>query len=141
MKKIIYLTFFLTLISCSPKPDINAVNNFIVISIDALHPDAITEKYSPYILSLMRKGSGTLNGTSVKPPLTLYNHTAMFIGLTTEESGQNTNNWQPGDKPVKHKTIFQSAYRNGLNTGYFYAKPKLGYLVTDDIKKFKFSGR
>lgn len=126
------------LISCSPKANTDAPHHFIIVSIDALHPSAISEKYSPFIFSLKSKGV-SIQGESIQPPLTLYNHTAMFTGLNTKESGLTFNRWYKGDTPIKHETFFNIAYEKGLNTAYFYSKQNLGYLVTKNIKTHKLS--
>ncbi len=45
----------------------------------------------------MESGTYTLNGRSTDPPKTLIAHTAMFTGLSPEESGKVDNDWTPGE--------------------------------------------
>jgi len=105
----------------------------LVVTIDALHPDALSEKSSPTLYALMRSGRYTLAGESVDPPKTLIAHTAMMTGLTPEENGKRDNDWKPGQPQVARETLFDDARRRGFRTAYFYAKQKLGYLVTDAV--------
>lgn len=104
-----------------------------MVSIDALHPAALSEKTSPTLHNLMRSGRYTLEGWSVTPPLTLIAHTSMMTGLSTKESGKQNNDWKPGMPQVTRETILDVAKRRGFQTAYFYAKPKLGYLISTSV--------
>lgn len=105
----------------------------LVISIDALHPEALQRTEIPNIGNLMRMGTYTLDGRSTDPPKTLIAHTAMLTGLPPIENGKLDNMWAPGETTVKVKTLFDAAKDKGYKTGYFYSKEKLGYLVNDAI--------
>ncbi|MDD9301318.1 MAG: alkaline phosphatase family protein [Desulfobacter sp.] len=107
-------------------------NYILIVSIDALHPEALSQTQSPNIYSLMKKGRYTLKGQSTVPPLTLLSHAAMFTG-TGPEVGRMDNSWQPGEKTVTGPTIFTDAKSRGFTTAFFYAKQKLGYLVSRDV--------
>ena len=115
-------------------------NNVIVISIDALRPEALSENTTPNISAVMKKGNFTLGGKSIAPPLTLHNHAAMFTGVHPKEFGMSEDDWRDGDKKVSVPTIFASAKAAGYETAYFYSKPKLGYLLTSDVNTHKFAG-
>ncbi len=125
--------------SCRPEPGADAPNNFLIISIDALHPDAISAKNSPGIVSIMKKGTYTLRGTSVRPPKTLIAHAAMVTGLAPEQSGYTDNTWKPGEKRIGGETIFHRAREKGLRCGFFYSKEKLGFLANRWIMKYEFN--
>ncbi len=105
----------------------------LIVSIDALHPAALSERVSPNLHRLMRAGRYTLQGQSVSPPQTLVAHTAMMTGLTPAQSGKKDNDWKPGMARVQQETLFDFAKQRGFQTAYFYAKPKLGYLVSASI--------
>jgi hypothetical protein len=105
----------------------------LIVSIDALHPAALSQKSSPTLYSLMRSGRYTLEGRSVTPPQTLIAHTAMLTGLTPEQSGKQDNDWRPGMPQVANETLLDLAKRRGFGTAYFYAKPKLGYLLSAGV--------
>jgi len=105
----------------------------LIVSIDALHPAALSGKASPTLHALMRPGRYTLNGRSVDPPKTLIAHTAMVTGLTPAQSGKRDNDWQPAEPRVAQPTLFDDAKRRGYRTAFYYAKLKLGYLVSDAV--------
>jgi predicted AlkP superfamily pyrophosphatase or phosphodiesterase len=67
------------------------IETVLIVSIDALHPSALSQKTSPTLHRLMSSGRYTLQGQSVTPPLTLLAHTAMMTGLTPEQSGKQDN--------------------------------------------------
>ena len=109
------------------------VETVLIVSFDALHPAALSEHASPNLHRLMRSGRYTLQGQSVTPPQTLIAHTAMMTGLTPAQSGKQDNDWKPGMARVKQETLLDFAKRRGFQTAYFYAKPKLGYLVSASV--------
>jgi len=102
----------------------------LLVSIDALHPAALSEQASPRLQRLMRSGRYTLQGQSVTPPQTLIAHTALLTGLLPEQSGKQDNDWKPGMPQVARETLLDLAKQRGFRTAYFYAKPKLGYLIS-----------
>lgn len=106
-----------------------AADSVLVVSIDALHPAALSAKTSPTLHALMQLGRYTLQGRSVDPPKTLIAHTAMMTGLPPARNGKIDNEWRPGEPRVARPTLFDDAKRAGYHTAYFYSKPKLGYLV------------
>ena len=81
----------------------------------------------------MNKGVFPLKGQSTTPPLTLVSHAAMFTGRKPDEGGRIDNSWTPGEKTVSGTTIFTDAKSKGYTTGFFFAKEKLGFLVSRDI--------
>lgn len=105
----------------------------LVISIDALHPDALSPQTIQNIYRLMEQGAYTLAGQSTSPPLTLLAHAAMFSGLGPEKNGRTDNRWQEGEPRIKEETIFNIAKSRGYSTGFFYSKEKLGYLVNPSV--------
>ncbi|MFA6314435.1 MAG: alkaline phosphatase family protein [Sterolibacterium sp.] len=105
----------------------------LVVSIDALHPAALSENITPTLHALMRPGRYTLEGQSVDPPKTLVAHTAMLTGLPPFENGKRDNDWNRGEPRVVKPTLFDDAKRFGYRTAFYYAKPKLGYLVSDSV--------
>ena len=116
-----------------------SLKNVVIISIDALHPAALSIRATPTIYQEMRGGTYTLDGYSTNPPKTLISHTAMFTGLTPDENGKIDNHWQSGEPTIQRKTIFDSAKRHGFQTRYFYSKEKLGYLVSDAVDVHRLS--
>ncbi|PLX69174.1 MAG: hypothetical protein C0602_07075 [Denitrovibrio sp.] len=115
------------------------LNNVVIISIDALHPDAVTAENAPNIFKAAEKGIIKLNGKSTDPPKTLVSHSAMFTGVRPEEGGRKNNTWHKGDATISQKTIFNIAKNMGYSTAYVYSKSKLGYLINGAIDNTLFS--
>ena len=105
----------------------------VVISIDALHPKALTPATMPNVARLARLGKVTLEGHSTRPPKTLIAHTAMLTGLTPEKSGKTDNAWEEGQPTVAFPTVLDDAKAAGYRTALFYSKEKLGFLVTRGV--------
>jgi predicted AlkP superfamily pyrophosphatase or phosphodiesterase len=106
-----------------------AYEHLLIVSIDALHPDALDAEVSPTLHGLMLAGRYTLEGRSVSPPKTLIAHTAMLTGLTPERSGKQDNDWRPGEPQVGVPTLFDDAKGLGYATAFYFSKTRLGYLV------------
>lgn len=105
----------------------------LVVSIDALHPAGLGEKTTPTLRAMMRPGYYTLAGMSVDPPKTLIAHTAMLTGLPPSQNGKQDNDWNPKAPRVVKPTLFDDAKHHGYRTAFYYAKPKLGYLVNRSV--------
>lgn len=133
------LTYILIFCLWAAASNAASLKTVIIISIDALHPAALNAGATPAIYKEMRQGDYTLDGYSTNPPKTLISHTAMCTGLPPAESGKLDNQWQPGEPTIKRKTIFHSAKRHGFQTGYFYSKQKLGFLVNDAVDVHRWS--
>ena len=133
------LTYILILCLCAVVSNAASLKNVIIISIDALHPAALSARTTPAIYKEMREGDYTLDGYSTNPPKTLISHTAMFTGLGPDKNGRSDNQWQPGEPTIEHKTIFNSAKQNGFQTGFYFSKQKLGYLVNDAVDVHRWS--
>ena len=134
-------TFTYILIFClwAAASNATSLKTVIIISIDALHPAALNAATTPTIYQEMTEGTYTLDGYSTNPPQTLISHTAMFTGLTPDKNGKMDNQWQSGEPTIQRKTIFDSAKRQGFQTGYFYSKEKLGYLVSNAVDVHRWS--
>ena len=109
------------------------VESVLIVSIDALHPAALNEKTTPTLHALMRPGRYTLDGRSVDPPKTLIAHASMMTGLPPARSGKLDNDWKPSEPRVAKPTLFDDAKRRGFRTAFYYAKTKLGYLVSGAV--------
>lgn len=126
---------FLVLFPClTPAGEIKSV---LIVSIDALHPDALGKESSRTINEIMKKGVYTLNGRSTTPPLTLISHSAMFSGVGPDKGGLRENTWKSGQKQIEIKTIFDDAKLDNFFTGFFYSKEKLGYLISDAVDRHR----
>lgn len=119
----------------------NKYQTVVVISIDALHPDAVQRKDAPNIFKLIDYGFYSPAGTSTKPPKTLIAHTAMITGLSPELNGKKDNEWKKGDKKIDKPTMLDSAKQAGYETALIYSKQKLGFLSGASTDKEIFSGQ
>lgn len=131
-KKAVFCIVFLFLLIAGPASS-QSIDTVLVISIDALHPDAMEKGTTPVLGGLMKQGAFTLKGMSVDPPKTLIAHMAMFTGLEPSANGKTDNDWKPGEPQVPKPTIFNTAKRLGYRTAFFYSKPKLAYLVNGAV--------
>jgi len=105
----------------------------IIITIDGLRPDAITEGNVPHIKSLIKKGSYSLEAKTVIPARTLPAHTSLVTGLTPERHGMKINFWVPFMSYEDNQTIFSMAKEKGLKTAMFVGKDKLQYLAKPGV--------
>ncbi len=117
------------------KASAGGAERVLIVSIDALHPAALGRKTTPTLHGLMQQGRYTLAGQSVDPPKTLIAHTAMLTGLTPERSGKLDNDWKPGEPKVSIPTLFDDAKHQYFHTAFYFAKPKLGYLISAAIDR------
>lgn len=130
------------LLWCLLAPCVVAAAGFdrvVVVSIDALHPDALTESAAPLTMAMLERGGLAKTGQSTVPPKTLVAHSAMMTGIGPDEGGRLSNDWAEGDPRVEGETLFHEMRRRGFRTGYFYSKPKLGFLVNDAVDEHAFS--
>lgn len=131
--------FCLMILSANDRVHAENLDLVLIVSIDALHPEALQQAKIPTIGGLMQTGAYSLEGRSTEPPKTLIAHTAMFTGLSPIENGKLENVWSPGEATVKIETFFDTAKRRGFKTGYFYSKERLGYLVNQAIDVHQWS--
>lgn len=96
----------------------------ILISIDGLRPDAITElskrpELRPTFDWLLNKaGCYTLTGKTVFPPVTLPCHMSLFHSVPPERHGITTNTYVPPVRPVQG--LFEVLAKNGKKNAMFY---------------------
>ncbi|MBZ4642668.1 MAG: hypothetical protein PWQ25_2076 [Deferribacteres bacterium] len=137
MKRIIfYIIIFIFTISLTVSYSYQSI---VMISVDALHPDAISKTNCPNIYSFIEGGFYLKEGKSTNPPKTLIAHTSMLTGMLPEKNGKTDNLWKSGEKKVGVPTIFTTAKKAGYETVYIYSKEKLGYLADDYVDREIFS--
>lgn len=99
----------------------------LVISIDGLRPDGITEARAPNLLALMRRGATATRAETIRPSVTLPSHTAMLTGLDFRRHGVVWNNYRPGH--LLHPSVFSVAQEAGLSTAMLFAKDKFHFIA------------
>lgn len=101
----------------------------LIIMIDGLRPDAITEQSAPNLIKLIKLGSYSASAKTVDPPKTLPSHTSLVTGLVPERHGTYKNSWKPYMGYTKFETIFTQAKKEGFTTAMFVGKDKLNFIA------------
>ncbi|HZE97107.1 MAG TPA: alkaline phosphatase family protein [Planctomycetota bacterium] len=102
----------------------------LVISVDGLRPDGITQAQAPVLMGLMERGARAEHCETVRPSITLPSHTAMLTGLDFKNHGVVWNNYRPGH--IQHPTVFSVASEAGLSTAMLFAKDKFHFLANPE---------
>lgn len=76
------------------------MNKVILISIDGMRPDGLLKCGHPYVETLLKNSTHTLNGRSVVPSVTLPCHMSIFLSVPPERHGITTNLYMPTVRPV-----------------------------------------
>jgi len=100
----------------------------ILISIDGMRPDGVVACKNPYVDTLMRIGSYTLNARTVFPPVTFPCHMSMFHGVPPERHGMLTNLYIPQVRPIIG--LFEQIHNAGGKYGMYY-----GWKLLRDIAR------
>ncbi|MCA9243440.1 MAG: alkaline phosphatase family protein [Phycisphaerales bacterium] len=98
----------------------------ILISVDGLRPDVITQESAPRLSALRESGANAVALNDL-PSATLPNHATMLSGLVSDHHGLILNFDIPGVFPFP--TLITLASDAGDRVGYFVSKTKLLYLA------------
>ncbi len=98
-------------------------HHVVVVTIDGLRPDAITETDTPRLARLVRQGATSLASHVPKPTLTLPAHLSMVTGQTAQKHGVRTN--QTLAQEPASATLFTLVHDAGGRTGLYVGKHKL----------------
>lgn len=131
--------------ACSPKylrataeptgtmPAHSVSRHVIVVSVDGLRPDAITEYKPATMVRLMEEGSYTLAARTIDPSKTLPSHTSMLTGQPPERHGVRWNTVVTAQaSAIKLPNMFSVARSHGYRTAAFFSKPKFQPLQLPD---------
>lgn len=98
----------------------------VVITLDGMRPDAITQATTPALMQLAKEGAATLKAQTVLPSLTLPAHTSMMTGLVPARHHIDWNDDTTGHtERVTVSTIFDIATAAGYTSAMFVGKSKL----------------
>jgi len=103
-------------------PDAGA-HHVVVVTVDGLRPDAITEADTPQLARLVREGAASLASRVPHPPETLPAHFSMATGQTPSKHGIVRNKWL--DPLPPNPTLFTAAHGAGRRTALYFGKSKL----------------
>ena len=111
----------------APAPALSAApatgRHVVIVTIDGLRPDAITEAGSPALARLLRDGAAS-RASRVPPPwLTLPSHLSMVTGQTPARHGIHTNKTL-AQEPAQ-ATLFTRVHDTGRRTALYVGKFKL----------------
>lgn len=95
----------------------------VIVTVDGLRPDAITEAGTPRLARLLREGAASLASRVPMPPETLPSHFSMATGQTAAHHGILRN--KALDHEVANATLFTAAHDAGRRTGLYFGKSKL----------------
>ena len=93
-------------------------NKVILISIDGMRPDGVTQCGNPYVKELMKRGSYTLDAQTVFPSVTLPCHMSMFHSVPPVRHGITTNTYMPPVRPING--LFEQIKAAGRTSAMFY---------------------
>lgn len=95
MKKTFFENFskcllaFLIVCTCLARADSEA-KLALIITIDGLRPDAISETHTPNLYSLIKLSSYTLNAKTIKPSETIPAHTSLITEARVKVMKEHT---------------------------------------------------
>lgn len=103
----------------------------LVISIDGLRPDAISEFGATNLLEMAAAGAYSWRAQTTLPSKTLPSHASMLTGVSPDVHGITWNSLKSEHGVISTPTIFTLAQQAGLSTSAFFSKPKFVHLVQD----------
>lgn len=103
----------------------------VVISIDGLRPDALTEANTPSILALAGRGAYTWAAQTVFPSTTLPSHASMLTGVEPSSHGITFDEYRQAFT-LQTRTVFALARAAGKRVVVVVGKDKFRQLVVAD---------
>ena len=100
----------------------------VLISVDGLRPDAVSESTSPRIFELGRLGVSAADARSQPPTYTIPNHTSMLTGLIPFTHGFEMIR-DPGDDVYIESGVPELLAGAGRSVGLYLSKWKLRHLA------------
>lgn len=104
------------------------LKHVVIVSIDGLRPDAISERTTPELIKHLQRAVYSLSARTVFPSSTLPAHVSMLTGLDVSRHGVHWNHYLPGH--YGGDTVFTLAKKAGHSTAMLYTKRKLAYLAS-----------
>lgn len=104
----------------------------VIISVDGLRANAITDTVMPNHAKFGRAGAVASRAFTIMRSDTLPSHASMLSGVEMAKHGINWNSLRPDRGFIKSPTIFALARANGLSTAMIVGKQKLRHLAPPD---------
>ena len=128
-----------TLTSTAIPPAGPIAKRILIISVDGLRPDAISQAPMTNLLALMQGGAYSLKAQTIFPSVTLPAHTSMLSGLCPAKHGIDWDIYLPLRGFAKGSSLFTIAHAAGMMTAMFVGKEKLRQVTvpeTTDVFRF-----
>lgn len=100
-----------------------AARHVVIVTIDGLRPDAISDVHTPRLARLMREGASSRGARTTEPPLTLPSHFSMVTGQSPARHGILRNSTL--SREPAGTTLFTAVHAAGRRTGLYVGKHKL----------------
>lgn len=106
----------------------------VIISIDGLRPDVLSESMTPTILGIARRGASTLRAETVTPSETTPSHASMLSGYLPKTHRITWDGWQPEKGMITVPTLLSVARQAGFQTVMVVGKHKLLHIAPEGGK-------
>lgn len=107
-----------------PRPE-----RVLVLSLDGLRPDALSEARTPNIWALAASGAFLWTAQTILPSATLPAHGSMLSGYDVPKHGLTWNDYIPDLGFILTPTLFSIAHEAGLETEMVVGKEKLVHIA------------
>ncbi len=137
----IRILFLLLLWPCFVNASGSSGRHVVLISIDGLRPDAITEQSAPLLMKMRAQGLWASDASTITPSITLPSHTSMLTGRTFASHHVDWNGYEPSRGFIQFPTFLQIATEHGLRAAMIVGKEKLKHLSPPGaMEYFSFPG-
>jgi predicted AlkP superfamily pyrophosphatase or phosphodiesterase len=103
----------------------------VIISIDGLRPDAISDATTPTIMGIARRGAHTLKAETVTPSETTPSHASMLSGYLPKTHRLTWDGWYPERGMISVPTLLSTARQAGFQTTMIVGKQKLQHMAPE----------
>jgi len=110
-------------------PPIPEQIHVVIISVDGLRPDIITDEIMPRHVALMKQGVTARLASTIDLSDTLPSHAAMLSGRGVAAHGLSWNSFKENRGYIKIPTVFSAARAQGLSTAMIVGKQKLRHIA------------
>ena len=111
----------------------------LIISVDGLRADAVTQFDMPNTFTLMQSGAYAISARTIYPSSTLPSHASMLTGMCPDKTGVDWNDYLPERGYANGPSIFEIAHNAGLRTVIVVGKEKLIQLTPpENVDSFDF---
>jgi predicted AlkP superfamily pyrophosphatase or phosphodiesterase len=109
------------------------IKHVIIVSVDGLRPDAISDNNSPTIQMLKKNGFWANQAKTITPSITLPSHTSMLTGRGMEVHKITWNDYDEAKKDaLKIPTCLELANRQNFSAAMFVGKEKFRHLQSSN---------